>query len=234
MDSESRSESAEEVQFSLGSLPNLIEKAAVRDLFVDHAGLIRHDTANAPCSHVFVEFCSIDSMDAFGSFGSFLPGLQAASCIQLYPVVAFLHTPESLPVQVIQEQHQDLLMQLDSRLESFGRRMEKEKSFSAMRSGSKLSRLHSQSSKLSRAFTKEDPFAALQMASSSANLPQRKLGFDPPEVDDKTALDSGGSLPVSRKESDPKSEAFLQIDFSLYFFLFCEFGALQVAVAGVL
>lgn len=62
MDSESRYESAEEVQFSLGSLPNLIEKAAVRDLFVDHAGLIRHDTANAPCSHVFVEFCSIDSM----------------------------------------------------------------------------------------------------------------------------------------------------------------------------
>lgn len=137
MDSESRYESAEEVQFSLGSLPNLIEK-------------------------------------------------------------------------VIQEQHQDLLMQLDSRLESFGRRMEKEKSFSAVRSGSKLSRLHSQSSKLSRlsrAFTKEDPFAALQMASSSPNLPQRKLGFDPPEVDDKTALDSGGSLPVSRKESDPKSES---------------------------
>ena len=124
-------------------------------------------------------------------------------------------------MQVIQEQHQDLLMQLDARLESFGRRMEKEKSFSAVRSGSKLSRLHSQSSKLSRlsrAFTKEDPFAALQMASSSPNLPQRKLGFDPPEVDDKTALDSGGSLPVSRKESDPKSEAFLQIEFSLYFF----------------
>ena len=119
------------------------------------------------------------------------------------------------PVQVIQEQHQDLLMQLDSRMESFGRRMEREKSFAGVRSGSKLSRLASQSSKcskLSRAFTKEDPFAALQMASSprsSPSLPQRKLGFDPAEVDDKTALDLGGLLPVIRKESDPKSEAFL-------------------------
>jgi hypothetical protein len=79
MDSESRYESAEEVQFSLGSLPNLIEKAAVRDLFVDHAGLIRHDTANAPCSHVFVEFCYV-LLNRLDAFGSFLPGLQAASC----------------------------------------------------------------------------------------------------------------------------------------------------------
>ena len=65
MDAESRYESAEEVQFSLESLPNLIEKAAVRILFVDHAGLISHVTANAPCSHIFVEFCSMDSMNAF-------------------------------------------------------------------------------------------------------------------------------------------------------------------------
>ena len=62
-----RYESAEEVQFSLESLPNLIEKAAV-DFFVDHAGFISHVAADAPCSHVFVEFCSmnlIDSMNAF-------------------------------------------------------------------------------------------------------------------------------------------------------------------------
>lgn len=130
MDAESRYESAEEVQFSLESLPNLIEK-------------------------------------------------------------------------VIHEQHQDLLMQLDSRLESFGRRMEREKSFSAVRSGSKLSRLQSHSSKLSRTFTKED---ALQIASSSPNLSQRKIGFELLEVDDNTALDSGGSVPVIRKKSDPTSE----------------------------
>lgn len=132
MDAESRYESAEEVQFSLESLPNLIEK-------------------------------------------------------------------------VIHEQHQDLLMQLDSRLESFGRRMEREKSFSAVRSGSKLSRLQSHSSKLSRTFTKED---ALQIASSSPNHSQRKIGFELLDVDDtrNTALDSGGSMPVIRKKSDPTSE----------------------------
>ena len=114
-----------------------------------------------------------------------------------------IFSQQSESCQVMLEQHQDLLRQLDSRLDSFGRLMERSFSPFPMRSGS---RLQSQSSKLSRAFTKEDPFSPSSPSSPTSPtspLGQPKISFDP-ALERKISPDSP-SLPMTSKISEAEA-----------------------------
>lgn len=108
----------------------------------------------------------------------------------------------------MQEQYDDLLVKLDSQLDSFGRRLEKERSSFLptlpTRSGS---RLQSQPSKLSRATTKEvDPFSPLTIGLPPSPRPSPlsvpKLG-----AVSRVSFVKTNEGEMTNERSDPKSEA---------------------------
>lgn len=113
-----------------------------------------------------------------------------------------------LSYQVMQEQYDDLLVKLDSQLDSFGRRLEKERSsfFPTLptRSGS---RLQSQHSKLSRATTKEvDPFSpGITIGLPPSPRPSPSM-LSVPKLGAVSFVQANEGK-MTNERSDPKSEA---------------------------
>lgn len=135
-------------------------------------------------------------------------------------------------VQVMRNQHEDLLKHLDSRLDSLCRRIQKENSFIPVRSGSRLqsqtSRLtQSQSSRITRivdpSFSPSLPASPSRRGSLKSSFLARAMTTTMDQAEKaferNTSHESeADAMPaLTHKASDSKSAAFLQL--SAVFFL---------------